>query len=148
MKYQRLLTLLIMLAVTLSVFAASRATCDVSVFNGYYNNDSAASETIVTGNALGKYNLSVYKGLTLTGKPDEATRLEECIAADIPEAVDRETVYRAGRLYYAFLALKPQGNLKRYILYLNQHLAGGNKIILIYMEGKAQPAQIKAMLKK
>ena len=50
--------------------------------------------------------------------------------------------------YYAFLSLPCPGSDHRYVLYLNQTLAGGKRIILIYMEGSAGPESIKAMLKK
>lgn len=74
--------------------------------------------------------------------------LEEFVEADLAAAVDRETVYRSGHLYYAFLSLPQSSKLNRYVLYLNQTLAGGNRIILIYMEGQADADLIKKMLKK
>ena len=40
------------------------------------------------------------------------------------------------------------GELNRYLFYLNQHAVGKDKLILIYIEGKAGRADVKKMLKK
>ena len=70
------------------------------------------------------------------------------MATDSRSATDREVSYRDGRIYYAFLTLKPIKGKNRYVFYLNQNLAGGDKIILIYMSGKADANKIKKMIKK
>lgn len=134
----------------LATFAAMarRPQCDEQVFGGRFHDVAAATETVVTGSALGPYALAIYKGLTITDAPEYGTILEEFVEADHAAAVDRETVYRNGHLYYAFLSLPQSKKLNRYVLYLNQTLAGGNRIILIYMEGQADADSIKKMLKK
>lgn len=147
MNQPRLLILTLMLLAALTAMAR-RPQCDEQVFDGRFHDVAAAAETIVTGNALKPHNLTLYKGLTITDAPQYGPTLERFVEADLASAVDRETVYRGGHLYYAFLALPPARNERRYVLYLNQTLAGGKRIILIYMEGSAGPESIKAMLKK
>ena len=65
-------------------------------------------------------------------------------------ALDKEVAFRNGRLYYGYYTLKPMsdGELNRYLFYLNQHAVGKDKLILIYIEGKAGRADVKKMLKK
>lgn len=142
----RLIVIIALLVASVAAHAAGPAAC-TRLLTGYRSNEKAA-ETIVTGKALKSYDLDVYQGLTLTDMPDEAARFEDAVARDSREAVDREMAYRAGRLYYAFITLAPQGRKNRYIFYLNQHPAGGDKIILIYMSGKADSDSIKKMLKR
>jgi len=117
-------------------------------FHGYFHGDAKASETEVTGKALKPYGLDVYRGVTITDSPDAATTLEKAVATDAHDASDREIAYRDGRIYYAFMTLKPLDGKNRYVFYLNQHLVGGDKIILIYMKGKANAEQIKKIIKK
>lgn len=147
MNNPRLLILTIMLLTAIAAMGR-RPQCDEQVFGGQFRNVPAAAETIVTGNALKPHRLTVYKGLTITGEPQYGPTLERYVEADLASAVDRETVYRSGHLYYAFLSLPCPGSDHRYVLYLNQTLADGKRIILIYMEGSAGPESIKAMLKK
>ena len=142
----RLIIIIALLVASVAARAAGPAACS-KLLTGYRGNEGAA-ETIVTGKALKPYNLEVYQGLTLTDMPGEAARFEAAVAADSRNAADREMTYRAGRLYYAFITLSPEGSKNRYIFYLNQHPAGGDKIILIYMSGKADSDSIKKMLKR
>lgn len=147
MKPQRFFILMFALLLALSAIASSPLRSTM-LLDGRYRNNPNASETIVTGKALKQYDLDIYQGLTITDAPAEADVIEKSVSSDGRKAVDREVSYREGRLYYAFLTMPPDGNTNRYVFYLNQHLAGGNKIILIYMSGKADSDKIKSMLKK
>ena len=67
---------------------------------------------------------------------------------DGADALSREVQFRDGRLFYGFYRLRRHNDLNRYIFFLNQLAAGGNKVILIYLEGSASPEQVKKMLKQ
>lgn len=143
----RLIILMAMLLV--AVYAAAVEPPATSRYlNGHFHGNAKASETEVTGSALKPYDLDVYRGLTLVDSPEAAEAIEKAVATDSRSATDREVSYRDGRIYYAFLTLKPIKGKNRYVFYLNQHLAGGDKIILIYMSGKADANKIKKMIKK
>lgn len=117
--------------------------------DGYFNNDSNAAVTVVMGKALNSYDLDEYRGLTLTYTAENADKIEEAVKTDANTAIDKEIAYRKGKLYYAFITLPPEkGGKNRYLFYLNQTLAKGNKLILIYMRGKASAEKIKKMIKK
>ena len=79
--------------------------------------------------------------------PEAAADIEPLVTRDASKAIDREVSYRDGGLYYGFYQLKPRSGLQRYLFYLNQNRNGGNKIILIYLEGHASRDKIKEMLK-
>ena len=141
-----LLILTVMMAVTMQ---AVSPPASLKYLDGYFNKDPDAAVTVVTGKPLKSYSLDEYRGLTLTYSPEKAAIIEEAVKHDMKAAQDKEVAYRKGQLYYAFLTLPaPGGDKRRYIFYLNQTLAKGNKIILIYMSGKASADQIKKMIKK
>ena len=127
---------------------AAEPPASLGILNSHYSADPGVSKTIVTGKSLKRYNLEESRGLTLADKPEKAEAIEKAVAHDARNANDREISYRDGKIYYAFLTLKPKDDKNRYLFYLNQHLAGGNKIILIYMSGKADSESIKKMIKK
>ena len=117
------------------------------LFDGRYHKDPKAVETMVKGAAVEQYALNLYRSVTVTGRPADADRIVSLIKTDAKNAVDSEESYKDGKLYYGFYSLGGKGT-NRYILYLNQHVAGGNKIVLLYLEGDAGVKQVKRMLKK
>lgn len=145
---KRLLTLtLIGLLVALAA-AAQKGLGINELFDGRFRSDSDVKETIIKSSDLEDYDLTLYHSLTLTGKPDLVGIIEPLVSRDGTSASDREVSYRNGHLYYGFYSLRPKGDKNRYIVYLNQHPAGGNKIILIYLEGEASADKVKKMIKQ
>ncbi|MDE5775013.1 MAG: hypothetical protein K2H51_01620 [Malacoplasma sp.] len=117
------------------------------LFDGRYHKDSCAVETMVRGAAVQKYGLDLYRSVTITGRPSDANEMVSLIRSDVKNAVDSEESYKDGKLYYGFYSLGGK-SANRYILYLNQHVAEGDKIVLLYLEGDAGVKQVKRMLKK
>lgn len=117
------------------------------LFDGRYRKDPAAVETMVRGTAVQKYDLDLYRSVTVTGRASDADAMVPLIKADAKNAVDSEESYKDGKLYYGFYSLGGKST-NRYILYLNQHVAGGDKIVLLYLEGDAGVSRVKRMLKK
>ncbi len=133
------------------VFAAHAVSPPASLkyLDGFFNEDPDAALTLVTGKPLKTYQLDEYRGLTLNYDPEKTKMIEDAVKADARIAEDKEISYRKGALYYAFLTLPPtKEGKKRYLFYLNQKLAKGDKVILIYMSGKASAQTIKKMIKK
>lgn len=144
----RLIIIAAMILLSVRWAAAVEPPAVTTYLNGRPHKDAKASEAVVTGSALKPYDLDEYRGLTLTDSPAEAAKIEKAVVTDARTAADREISYRDGKIYYAFLTLPPRDGRNRYVFYLNQHLVGGDKIVLIYMRGKADAAQIKKMIKK
>ena len=147
----RLITL-ITLAVLSCLTMAAGDTLEIdALFDGRFRADPRVTETIITGNSLAEYNLSTYRSLTLKGTPELTTDIEKAVIRDGARATDREVSFKNGQLHYGFYALPPRNNLRRYIFYLNRQPSQPNqsgKVILIYVDGKADINQIKRMLKK
>lgn len=142
-----LFTLMLMLASTAAL--AQRGLAINELFDGKYRNDPGATETIISGGQLSKYELSIYHGLTIKDNPTAAQGIERLVLKDAIKATNREANYRSGHLYYGFYQLLPAPNGEnRYLFFLNGHLKGGKNVILIFMQGYADRTTIKRMLKK
>ncbi len=136
------------LVMTVGLMAQSpfRSGLNISaVFDGRYHDNPKVTETIIKGDALQKYKLTIYRGLTFDGMAEAAETLEPLLAKDGTSALEREVSYKGGHLYYAFYQM-PSMVDNIYLFYLNRHLAGGDKITLIYMRGDATIDDIKKML--
>lgn len=144
---------LIILTATLLVAALATSaqvpTAIASLFDGPYRNNPAATETIITGDALKSLRLSLFHSLSIEGKPEMATAIEKAVKADAATTEWIQTVTRGGKLQSAVYELA-SGDKKRhrYVLFLNSFPAGGNEAIVIYLEGKATPEQIKQIIKQ
>ena len=138
--------LITIIAVTLGMAAASAQSGlhIAGLFDGRYRDTVNGTETIIDGAALAPYRLDKYVSLTVESDPEVVETIEPLVRADGRGAVDREVIQKKGALYYAFYQLKPLANgTNRYILYVNRK----KKIILVYLEGPATPAQVKKILK-
>ncbi len=118
-----------------------------ALFNGPYHNHKNATETVITGAPLKPYSLSTFHSLAVRKDPALATALENAVKSDGAQAIWQETVNRGGRLESGVYELKSQNKTRRYILYLNSFISGGNEATIIYLEGKATPQQIKKLIK-
>lgn len=113
-----------------------------SVVEGY------AKEVYITGRKLRSYNLTAYRSFSIdiNSKTKAAGKeIELAVRKDGRNAVDKEMVELAGRLYFAVYSLKQTGSKQnRYLFYKNNALKKeeGN-IVIIYMEGSATLEEIK-----
>lgn len=140
---------LLFIIVLLMSAATAGAQTDLRInelFDGEFVDDPRATEIVQQGGSLNDYKLSQYHSLTVKGAPELAQRFETLLRADGRNATDREITYRNGGIYFAFYQLPPADKLNRYIFYLNAHRASGNKIMLIYMAGKASASEIKSFM--
>lgn len=141
--------LLIIAAICINIGALAQASPEIKkLFSDYASQDGKTTETIISGDALKGTDLSLYRSLVITGSPDEAESIAERISKCGAKAVSREVKYIDGKIYYAQFSLPPIGHngYNRYLFYLNSHLKGGNRIMIVFMSGKAQLEQIKKLI--
>lgn len=146
MKLLRLLLISLTLASALGSAAQTGLNIE-GAFQPRFRNLPGAVETVLVNDKLRNVNLSLYHSLAITGNPGVATELERMVAKDGSQALEKEVRYAAGHLYYGFYSLPRNGRLNRYLFYLNGHLKGADKIILVYLEGRATRDQVKKLLK-
>lgn len=141
--------ILTLLALMLTSIASAQNGLNIEqIFADKYRDMKGASETILNNGHLNKVKIDLYHSITFSGHPELANTMERLVAKDGSRALSKEVRYKSGHLYYGFYRLAPLNSLNRYILYLNGNLSGDNKIILLYIEGRATENQVKNMLKQ
>lgn len=137
-----------MLLATAVAATAQEGLSVADVFDGRYHDRAGVRETMISGGSLAAHRLSVYRSLSFDSPVDaDVALVERAVKQDGARATDREVQLRGGRLYYGFYALPRRNSKNRYLLYLNQLAAGGDKLLVIYLEGDASAEQVKKMLK-
>lgn len=117
------------------------------LFDGRYRKAPNAVETTIRGDLLnGDYDISLYRSISITGDGGDADVIEPLVTSDGKRAIDSEVSYKGGQLYYVFYQL-PASDTHKYLLYINRHRAGGDKIVLMYIEGDVTMRQLKKMFK-
>lgn len=144
----RISLLIIIMLTAVTNMAAQQGLKIAEILDGRYHDNPNAIETVITNNKhLREYKLKVYHGLTITGDQNAAETIGKAVAADGKAAEDREIVYKNGQPYYCFYVMPQKNGRNRYIFFLNQYAAGGNKTMLIYLEGKADRETVKKLFK-
>lgn len=130
-----------------AVAALAQADLNIgSLFDGKYLDSPNATEVVLKGGSLKEYHLDEYHSLTIVGDSSDAPSIERLVRRDAMSAVEREVTYRQGGIYFAFYQLPAKGKKNRYLFYLNNHRAGGDKIMLVYMSGKASASDIRKLI--
>lgn len=117
-----------------------------SLFDGRYRNSPDATETVISGEALKEYNLSIFRSISLTGSNTRWQEIEKMVRQDGHNAVSKEEKIVNGRILGAFYELPSQNGKHRYLFYLNRILNGGDKVMIIYLEGKAGLKEVRELL--
>ena len=142
------LLILTCLAIAAALCASAQTGLNIEgAFQPKYRTLPGAVETVLVNDKLRDVNLSLYHSLAITGHADISQELERMVARDGAKAMDKEVRYASGHLYYGFYTLPRKGTANRYLFYLNGHLKGTDKIIIVYLEGKATRDQVKKQLK-
>lgn len=120
-----------------------------SIFKDYHRADYV-TETIVSGSQLKGTGLDTYRSIIINGENARkcAAAIAKAVMADGASSVSKEVNYIDGHLYYAHYMLKPAGNRNRYIFFVDNTLKGDSRVMLVYMEGKASPEEVRRLIKK
>lgn len=132
-----------------AVLASAQSSPEIKkLFSDFATKDGTSTETIISGDALKGTELNLYRSLVISGSPDSADKIAARVLKCGTNAVGREIKYIHGKIYYARLALPPvPGETdNRYLFYLNSSLKGSDRIMLIYMSGKADSEAITKLI--
>lgn len=142
-----LITLLLMLSTAIPL-SAQKGLNIAEIFDGrYHDNKHAVVTEITSTKMLRDYNLSKYLGVTVTDEAEAAEVIGKAVKADGKKAIDREVVYKNGQPFYCFYVMPRVNGKNCYIFFLNQYVADGNKVMLLYLEGKADKDTVKKIFK-
>ena len=100
--------------------AAQKGLNVANVFDGRYAKLPGTVATYVAGNAVEKFNLSLYRSLALSADSATCSEIEHLVLKDGLTAISKETVYRGGRLRFGSFNLPRRNNNNRYIFYVNK----------------------------
>ena len=129
--------------------AAQKGLHVAKVFDGRYAKLPHTVATYVTGDAVEKYDIDLYRSLSATCDTKTAAEIENLVLKDGLTATDKETVYRGGRLRYGSFTLPRKSSSNRYLFYVNKDANSGGseeRIVVVYMTGDASPERIKRLI--
>lgn len=135
---------LALLACALSLSAQSGLKVE-QFFDGRYKRRADATDITVSGKQAKAYGLTLFRSISIEGRPSDISDIENAVKVDGARATDKEVGTKGGRLYYGFYRLPPRDRLNRYLFYRNSTLSGHRSpgVTLIYMEGTATIEEIK-----
>lgn len=144
---RRIVSTALAAALTIGAAMAQKGLCVTRFFDGEYGRRKDVVRVEVRGSRLKPYGLKVFRSVTLHDDGAALAEMERCVADDGRAAVDRETGHVAGRLYYGFYCLPPDGGTNRYLFFRNASLrrGGRSEATLVYMEGNATLEDLKRM---
>jgi hypothetical protein len=144
------ITALLLLLIAFTATAAAQSGLSVNkLFDGRYKNQKNAIEVLVKGKKLQPYKLTLFRSLTLKGNKEELLDIERTVRQDAARSIDKETGMIGSRIYYGFYRFAPVGGKYRYLFFRNNSLRrpDANDATVVYMEGYATIAELKAMFK-
>lgn len=144
---KRSLLLCIILAITYSVAIAQRHLHVGKYFN---HNDAithrpTTTEVIMVGEPLKEYKQTLYHSLSFEATEEEVQELNRLLNKDIAAAKGKDVRRLAGRVAFAFCLIGTKEGTNQYLLYKNSQPKSkeGANIVLIYIEGKVSPNELR-----
>lgn len=122
------------------VAMAQRALHVERLFAGQVVPRQKMVETIVKGERLKTYRLTLFRSLRFTATDSERQQVERLVRSDAKMATDKEIEMRNGELQYALCQL-PATSRQRYLCYQRN----GNSLLIVYLEGAATLSELKNM---
>ncbi|MDE6715553.1 MAG: hypothetical protein K2J74_03630 [Muribaculaceae bacterium] len=140
---KRIIILLLFHSLMITAFAQQGLHIN-DALNGKFRKSENAIETIVMGDQVKKFGLTLYHNLRVTDKAS-INYLKQLVNKDGESAINKEVYLYKGNLNYGLFEFKPlKGKNKRFIFfYSNDKMA-----MLIYMEGDTTLEDIKRIIEK
>ena len=133
--YKILITCLLLVGT--SVAQAQEGLAIAPLFAGQYNHDKQAVVVLIKGDKLKEYQLSLFRSIAITDRPDDVALFEAAVRADSSKANNSETVKSGNNTIAGYYQLPPAspGGENRFILFRKLSPDDAN---LIYLEGHTQ----------
>ncbi|MGN1245826.1 MAG: DUF6108 family protein [Muribaculaceae bacterium] len=146
---KKLLILMAVIAASTFTIAAQKGLNVAKVFDGRYAKLPDAAVTYLIGEPVEKYDLTVYRSLSVTCDNATAKEIEQLVLKDGLTATSKETVYRGGQLRYGSFTLPKRSYLNRYLFYVNKEAdteKSNARIVVVYMSGDASAEKVKKLI--
>ena len=154
----------IMIIVSLALFLSPgiRASCQEDLHCGWVFEQGSRVDghkletSLVKGDKLSSYNLSLFHSIKLCCTPKEYHEISEAVLADSNGALDKEIEISSGDITYALLRLEAKNGVNRYLAmqrtshstFVKDETTVTDAFILVYMEGKATIPELRAIFSK
>ena len=118
-----------------------------AVFEGRIVPKTRMVETLVKGEYLMDYGLSLFRSVRMDVDDADLGRISDLILSDAAKAVSKETEIEHNRLRHALLALEPEPGGRCFLCFQSRPSAeeGMTSVIVLYMEGDTTLTDLKEM---
>jgi len=144
--------ILIVLTLTLllPLHARSQDGLHISaVFEGGIIHKDRIIETLVKGDNLNDYGISLFHSVRMEVDETEFQRIAALVQADAADAVSKEMEIAHGHLRFALLALPPGQDGGRFLGFQSKASADSSRlsVIIVYLEGDTTLTDLKTNIK-
>lgn len=118
-----------------------------AVFDGKVVPKDRMVETIVKGDYLKDYGLSMFRSVRIDVDDIELERISSLILADSADALSKETEIAHNHLRYALIALPSDQSCKSFLCFQSKPSSNGldTSVIVVYMEGDTTLTELKRL---
>ena len=118
-----------------------------AVFEGEIVPKARLVETLVKGDHLKDYGLSLFRSVRMDVDDADLDRISALILADAADAVSKETEIDHNRLRYALFAFEPDHGNRYFLCFQSRPAAekDATSVIVVYMEGDTTLTNLKRM---
>jgi len=118
-----------------------------AVFDGRIVPKARMVETIVKGEYLKDYDLSLFRSVRMDVDDADLERISTLVLSDAADAVSKETEIEHNRLRYALIALEPDPGSRCFLCFQSRPSAEEDMIsvVVVYMEGDTTLTNLKRM---
>ena len=118
-----------------------------AVFDGKIVPKDRMVETLVKGEYLKDYGLSMFRSVRMDVDDADLEGISALILADASDAVSKETEVDHNRLRYALIALEPEPDSRCFLCFQSKAPddEGITSVIVVYMEGDTTLTNLRKM---
>lgn len=118
-----------------------------AVFEGKVVPKDRMVETIVKGDYLKDYGLSLFRSVRMDVDDEDLGSISALILEDASDAASKETEIDHNRLSYALIAFEPDSGGRYFLCFQSKPSSekGTTSVIVVYMEGDTTLTNLKKM---
>lgn len=118
-----------------------------AVFEGKVVPKDRMVETIVKGDYLKDYGLSLFRSVRMDVDDEDLESISALILEDASDSASKETEIDHNRLSYALIAFEPDSGSRNFLCFQSKPSAEGTgtSVIVVYMEGDTTLTNLRKM---
>ena len=143
---KKLIILTLLLLLPLAALSQDRLRSS-AVFEGKVVPKDRMVETIVKGDYLKDYGLSLFRSVRMDVDDEDLESISALILEDASDAASKETEIDHNRLSYALIAFEPDSGSRNFLCFQSKPSAegAGTSVIVVYMEGDTTLTNLRKM---